>query len=124
MAHTVRVDFVKNRVYLTLAGLMSDEEAAEAADKTIAAFRTLTAPFTCVTDISAFKPLTQKGVSQATRAGEIGRALGMRATVRVLGPSAVVAQQFQRASHTGGYSSHTARTVEEAEALLDGLPKI
>lgn len=121
MPHHLQVDVARNRVYLKLEGLFSDDEARVAADETIASFGKMKPGFTCVTDISSFRPLTQEGVREVRRAGEAGLRLGMRATARVVGASAVAAQQFQRASKEGGYQSFTVATVEEADALLSGL---
>ena len=119
MPHDIRVNPERNRVYLKLVGLFSDEEAQLAANEIIVAFSKMLPGFTCVTDISAFRPLTQDGVKEIRRAAEAGRGLGMSATVRVLGASAVAAQQFARSAVEVGFVALTAATVEEADAMLD-----
>jgi hypothetical protein len=119
MPFTIRVDHDKNRMYLTLTGLMEDEETRAAADASIDAFKTLKPGFFVINDISNFRPLTKEGVAHVQRAGEVARKLGMRATVRVVGISPTAHAQFQRAAKQGGYTAYMAQSVEEAEKLLD-----
>jgi hypothetical protein len=120
MAFTIRVDAQKNRLYITLSGLFSDEEARVAADAAIEGAAKMRPGFYVVNDISRFRPLTKEGVAQARRAGEFCAQCGMKATVRVTGISPTAHAQFERAAKEGGYVSYVAPSVEDADALLDG----
>jgi hypothetical protein len=120
MEFDVKADPIKNRLYLRLRGMFSDENIKNAADQAIAAMRVFKGrPFTIVSDISEFKPLTQEGVEHVKRVGEEGLKVGLVATARVVGKSAVAKMQFERASHENGYPSYSTSTVEDAEAALD-----
>jgi hypothetical protein len=119
MPYDLRIDLAKNRLYLTLTGLMDDEETRIAADACIEAFKKLKPGFGVVNDISAFRPLTKAGVAHVQRAGEVAVKLGITASVRVTGVSPTAHQQFERAAKSGGMTTYTARNVAEAEALLD-----
>jgi hypothetical protein len=117
--HTLKVDEERNRLYLTLTGLMTDDETRIAADACIEAVKKLRPGFHIINDISQFRPLTKEGVTHVKRAGEFCAKSGMKATVRVVGISPTVHQQFQRAARESGYTAYTAQSVEEAEAMLD-----
>ena len=119
MPFTIRLDEAKNRMYLTLTGLMTDEETKVAADAAIEGFKKLKPGFCVINDISKFRPLTKEGVAHVKRAGEAAAALKMRATVRIVGISPTALQQFQRAAKEGAYTAYTAQSMEEAEAMLD-----
>jgi hypothetical protein len=121
MPFEIRTDLKKNRLYVTLSGLMEDAEVTLAADATIEAVKKMMPGFAVVNDISKFRPLSQGGVQEAKRAGEFAHKMGMVATVRVVGASATVHNQFERASREGGYTAHTytAQSLAQAEELLD-----
>ncbi|HYM33869.1 MAG TPA: hypothetical protein VET48_00665, partial [Steroidobacteraceae bacterium] len=55
----VHADTARNRVYVTLAGFLSIEEAKRCGDETIAATQKLKPGYDVVTDITDFKPGTQ-----------------------------------------------------------------
>jgi hypothetical protein len=119
MAFSIRYDEGKQRLYLVLSGLMSDDDAREAGEQTIEMVKKLPQGFSIVTDISEFRPLSQVGVAHVRRAAEFCAKCGMKATARVVGISPTALQQFQRIAKEGNYTAYTARTVAEAEALLD-----
>jgi hypothetical protein len=120
MPYTLKTDTQKNRLYLTLSGLMNDDETKKAADACIEAMKKLRPGFKVVNDISQFRPLTKEGVGHVKRVGELAVKLGMTATVRVMGISPTALHQFQRVSKEAGYTAYTAQSLEEAEAMLDG----
>ena len=64
----VRANVAKNRLYMTLDGFFSDEEAKQTADKGIAEASKLKAGFDIVNDIRGFKPTSQKGAEEIKRA--------------------------------------------------------
>jgi hypothetical protein len=117
-SYALRVDVSRNRLYLTLSGLMNDAEIREAADACIEAVKKLSPGFYVVNDISNFRPLTKDGVAHVKRAGEFCAKQGMKASVRIVGISPTAHQQFQRAAKEGGYTTYTAQSLQEAEAML------
>jgi hypothetical protein len=119
MAIQLHLDEQKNRLYLTLTGLMTDAEMRVAADQTIEVVKKLRKGFTVLNDISQFRPMTKDGVNEVARVGVFCAQHGMRATARVVGISPTAHQQFQRVAKENGYTAYTAQSVEEAEALLD-----
>jgi hypothetical protein len=119
MAITLRVDDKRNRLYLALTGLMTDEEMRVAADQTIEMVKKLKPGFTVITDISQFRPMTKLGVDEVKRVGVFCAQQGMKATVRIVGISPTALQQFQRVAKENGYTAYTAQSVSEAEGLLD-----
>ncbi len=122
MSHAIRIDESKNRFYLTLSGLFSDAEVHEVVEHVIAELKKMKPGFTILTDISQFRPLTQQGVHEAQRVGDVVRQVGGKASARVVAASASVAAiQLGRVNEAGGYRAFTCRTVEEAERLLDEL---
>src|SRR5690349_19242184 len=120
MGITLRLEEKKNRLYVTLAGLMSDEEMKAAADQTIEQVKKLRKGFTILTDISKFRPMTKQGVEEVKRVGLFCAANGMKATARVIGISPTAHQQFQRVAKENGYTAYTATSVDEAESMLEG----
>jgi hypothetical protein len=116
---SMRVDLARNRLYLTLSGLFSDEETRSAADQCIEGAKQLRPGFHVINDISAFRPLTKEGVAHVKRAGEFCAKSGMKASVRIVGISPTALQQFQRVAKEGNYTAYTAQSVDEAEAMLD-----
>jgi hypothetical protein len=119
MAISLRIDDKKNRLYLALTGLMSDDEMKAAADQTIEMVKKMHKGFTVVTDISQFRPMTKLGVDEVKRVALFCAQSGMKATARVVGISPTALQQFQRVAKENSYTAYTATTVAEAEALLD-----
>lgn len=119
MAITLRLEEAKNRLYLVLTGLMSDEEMTDGANRTIEAVKKLRRGFTVLTDISQFRPMTKFGVEEVKRVGIFCAQHGMKATARVVGISATASAQFQRVAKENGYTAYNVASVAEAERVLD-----
>jgi hypothetical protein len=118
---TIKIDHQKNRLYVKLVGLLGGEEMLEGSRQTIKAMESLKPGFTIITDISECRPLSQEGFQEIRRVAETGLKLGMRISARVVGPSTITRLQFKRMSREAGYDSYNAASLEEAEAMLDGV---
>jgi hypothetical protein len=116
----VRSDESKNRVYLTLGGQLSVEEAADAADAVIAESEGLDPGFDMINDMSTFQP-TDEAVLEEIERGKRGIVQnGVVATVRVVAESTTGQMQFDRAGEENEeYAVAKAESVEQAEKLLD-----
>jgi hypothetical protein len=113
-------DVEKNRLYLTLAGKLTEQEASDAADATIDAAKQLEPGFEMVNDVSEFKP-SGEAVDRQIKRGKKGVADGgVSAVVRVTPESTTGEMQWDRAG--GGEESYQvakADSQERAEKLLD-----
>jgi hypothetical protein len=112
-----RVD--KNRLYLSLRGSMSDDEAKEVADRVILEIRKLRPGFSIINDISELKPASPVATEHLRRAQEASVRHGCGRVVRVVGSQAITQMQWSRtlkASHHAG--AQTATSIEEAEMML------
>lgn len=117
--YEIRADEERNRLYMTLEGMLDEDTAGEAVEELEAAVSTLEPGFTIVNDISAFEPVSQEAVDHIERGKAAAAEAGVEATVRVTGESVIGKMQFERVGE-GAESYHvaTAETVEDAEALL------
>lgn len=118
--HTVRADQQKNRLYITIAGMLDLKQAADAAGQCIAAAKTLRPGFDIVNDISQMKPGGDEVTAVIAKAqGEIGK-LGPKRVIRVVGKAAVAAMQMNRTAKEAhvAYNANIVATVGDAEALL------
>lgn len=120
--YEVSIDRSRNRLYLTLEGVLDEETAEAHVEEMLEMAEELGPGFDMVNDISEFKPMTQ-GATETIERGKRGlEARGVSAVVRVTGESVVGKMQFERVGDDDeGYHVATAETVEEAEELLDGF---
>lgn len=116
-AHSVKVDEVRQRIYLKLEGLMSDEEVTRAADEFIAALSKMKPGFVVINDITRLKVLTQASTLEVKRASEAAVAKGLSVSVRVVGDCPTANMQFNRNAASVGYATATASSAEEAEQI-------
>lgn len=65
--HEIRIDTVRNRIYITLIGFFSIEEATRCADETIEATGRLGSGCDVVSDVSQLKAATPAVAEQAER---------------------------------------------------------
>lgn len=116
--YEITVDGERNRLYLTLAGLLDEGTAEAHVEDLLAAADGLEPGFDMVNDISEFTPMTDAATATIER-GKHGLAeRGVSAVVRVTGESVVGKMQFSRVGEEA-YHVATAETVAEAEDLLD-----
>jgi hypothetical protein len=117
--YQVKTNTHKNRLYVTLSGYMNATETKAAADAVVAAVRILKPGFGVINDISQFRPVSPEAAQEIERAQRFSREAGMGRVIRITGDNALTSMQFGRVSKAAGYQMDTARSVAEAERLLD-----
>jgi hypothetical protein len=116
-----RTDPVKNRLYIRLSGFFREAEVTRVFQELDATLGELRSGFDVVTDLTDFKPGSPGSARSLRRGAELVKARGRRRAVRVAGRLVTGLMQFRR-ELTGVFdegSTRYARTVEEAEELLD-----
>jgi hypothetical protein len=127
MAATINVtaNISKNRLYATLAGFLSDDEAKRVADLLVSEGQKLTSGFTVINDITELKPITSVGLEHIKDAQKTLKQLGVKRVMRVVDQKNITTKmQFFRIgkeAYQEDCVQTTTSTVAEAEALLDAL---
>jgi hypothetical protein len=115
----IRADRPMNRLYLRMAGFMSDDDARRVADTIIAEVQKLQPGFAVINDIRDLKPTTQTATDHMRRAQEASFKHGSGRVIRVVGDQVVTQIQWNRTlKAVQGSGAETASTVEEAERML------
>jgi hypothetical protein len=120
-SYKARADVTKNRLYIVLEGFLTNVQARECADLTIAECRKLSPGFDVITDIATAQPSTGKGAEELLRAMIFLKEHGMGRAIRVMqNPKEMTLGSYQmtRKSKEAGYDANTAASVEEAEEML------
>ncbi len=119
-AYDIRADLVKNRLYLRLAGFLSDTQAREIANKIIEEAGKLKPGFDVINDIRELKPTTPSVAEELKRAQGVSKDKGHRRVIRVVGQQAVTQLQWNRTlQEATGARAEVAPSVEEAERMLE-----
>lgn len=118
--YEVRVDGAKNRLFMTLEGMLDEEMAGEVVEELAEAVERLEPGFDVVNDISSFKPMSQDATDSIERGKRVVAGAGVSAVARVVGDSVIGKMQFDRVE-PGDVTYHvtTAESVAQAEAFLD-----
>ena len=119
--YEIRADGPRNRLHMRLTGFMTDADAVQVAEATIAEMQKLRPGFAIINDIRGLKPTTQAASDQLRRAQEAAVKHGFSRAIRVVGDQVVTHMQWSRtlkAAH--GRDAETAATMEEAERMLEG----
>ena len=119
MGYEVHGNPIKNRLYLRLDGYLSDAETKEAADAVIANILKLRPGFDAITDITTYKPGSDKAAAEIMRAQQVYKSHKCRLIVRIVGPSVLGKMQFQRTGGEVGLEMAYVTSMAEAERLLD-----
>ena len=117
----LRVDAVRNRLYIRLEGQLSDREALDAAASVLDAATRLRPGYGLVNDVSSLQGLSAFGWEEMVRVVRAFRDGGCARVVRVVGRSARATLFLERIARRMGYSANLAFSREEADALLDRL---
>jgi hypothetical protein len=118
--YEIRADLVRNRLYMCLTGFMTEADAAQMAEATIAEMRKLRPGFVIINDVRELKPASQAASDEMRRAQEAAVKLGFSRAIRVIGDQVITHMQWSRtlkAAH--GHDAETAATMEEAERMLE-----
>jgi len=118
--HTIRIDTIRNRLYVTLVGYFSLEEIKKCGDETIEATNQLRPGYDVVTDITQYKAGPPEVAKDIERVQAHFRKSGARLGVRIVGGNVLSGMQFRRAGTHVGYRSVNVINLEEAEKLLNG----
>ena len=120
----IRADIAKNRFYVILQGFITDVQAKECADTSIAEAKKLKPGFDVISDVSTAKPASPQGVVELLRTQTYLKEHGMGRVIRVVPPQpTVAAMQIARTAKEAGYDVDTATSIEEAEKMLEDQKK-
>jgi len=120
VTYDIKVDTNKNRCIIIASGFFQDSEAKELADKYTEAIKKLKPGFDQIALLNDLKPSTPGAVDELQRIQISAIQHGINRLVRVFGESAPLTQmQVERQAKETGIKAMTARTLEEAEKLLD-----
>jgi hypothetical protein len=118
--HDIRADVLKNRLYISIKGFMSGEDAVIISDKAAAEQRKLKPGFDVINDIRDLKPATPKASQLYSRQLDVAKEIGVGRVVRVVGDQVITKMQLAKAlKNAVGVVAETAASVEEAEKILD-----
>ena len=116
----IRTDVPRNRLYLRMAGFMTDDDAARVADAIIAEIQKLKPGFAVINDIRELKPTSPVASEHMRRAQEASVKHGSGRVIRVVGNQVVTQMQWNRTLKTvQGSGAEIAATVDEAERMLE-----
>ena len=116
--YKVHADTARNRLYITLAGFLSLDEAKTCGDDAIVATRKLKSGYDVITDITDFKPGTQEVAKDIERVQLHFKNSGARRGVRIVGQNAPSSMQFSRTGKAAGFNAVNVPTLAEAEKVL------
>jgi hypothetical protein len=116
----LRVDARKNRFILKVTGLFAESELSELSSRIQEASRELHAGFDVINDVSRCLPVTPDGVLIIMEMQKRLKAAGVNRVIRVVDEAVVPNLQLSLHAKEVGYHAVTAKSVEEAERLLDG----
>jgi hypothetical protein len=116
----IRADALRNRLYCRMTGFMTDDDAVRVADTIIDEIQKLKPGFAIINDIRDLKPTSQTATDHMKRAQEASVKHGSGRVIRVVGDQVVTQIQWNRTlKAVRGTGAETARTVEEAERMLE-----
>ncbi len=121
--YKIRANHLKNRLYVSVEGLISNEEAEVILQEIISEIDLLKTGFDVISDISKIRPASKRAVEKLLAIQMELRMRNVGKVVRIVGRE--VAQvvgkiQFERSARKAGLDAETAESFEEAENLLDG----
>jgi hypothetical protein len=117
---STRVDVSRNRIYFTIAGYLTVEQAERLRDEYRAAVLKCKPGFTVLTNVVDYKPGSREVQDLVISCAEIDGEAGCRRVARVVGDKPLGGMQIDRlASSVATYPARHFSTIEEAEAYLD-----
>ena len=117
----VRVDKIKNRMYITIGGFFRKGDVPGAMKKLDIALAEVKPGFDTVTDLSKFVPGSPGASEALSKGGALVKEKGRRRGVRITGGVMTGLMQFQRMLKGVFDEDNTryAKSVAEADAILD-----
>ena len=120
-SYNIRVDPVRNRLYITLEGFFTLAEIKRCGDETIEATKKLRPGYCVVTDITQYKAGLPEVAQDIERVQAHFRSSGARQGVRIVGANLLSGMQFRRTGGKAEYNSVNVPSLAEAEKFLDSL---
>lgn len=80
----VKVDSMKNFIFIKMEGFMTDFEMKNAADKVISESKKLKTNYVVITDVTKFKPASQEGAMEIQKAQKFLLDNGAKKFVRIV----------------------------------------
>jgi hypothetical protein len=117
--YTVKMDPLRNRLYVTMSGHMLPREMKDCTDRTISAARKLKPGYDVITDISRCQVLTHETLAEVKRAQEYLARFSAGHSLRVRGGAILTSIQFANAGKSMSYLPCTVATIADAERYLD-----
>ena len=118
--YLTRVDVDKNRIYFSISGYLTLEQAEKLRDDYRAAVSRCRPGFTVLTNVVDYKPGSPEVQEIVVSCAEIDGRAGCSKVARVVGDKPLGGMQINRlASSVATYPARHFATVEEAEAYLD-----
>jgi hypothetical protein len=121
LMYKIRIDALKNRLYVQLEGFFSFDDMKRCVDETMQESGKLKPGYTVITDISQLKTPSQEVAAEIERVQAHFVKSGVTHGVRVVGGSVISGIQFKRTGAHAGYQSVNVNTMDEAEKLLNAL---
>jgi hypothetical protein len=118
--HTLKIDPVKNRLYITITGYLNPVQMKKWAEETMSTAKKLKRGFDVVMDITQFRPTSPEGTKEIERVQSFFKISGVRNGVQVVGENVLAGLQFKRMSVISGYDPTNVNSLAEAEKLLNG----
>jgi hypothetical protein len=121
--HSTRVDVAKNRLYLNLSGMLTDDEMQAHCEQEMRGVDRLRPGFIIIVDFKDFKPATPEGYKRIAEGAKYAAGKGLKAVIQIQPTDAIGGMQSGRVARESGVSGdmRLVASLEEAEKLADTL---
>lgn len=109
----IKVDSIKNFIFIKMGGFMHDDEMKKAADKVISESKRLKKGYTVITDVTKFSPSSQAGALEIQKAQKFLLDNGASKFVRIV-ESVLGKMQFTKNAKEVGLNVIEVKTFDEA----------
>ncbi len=117
--HIVKINSEKNRLYVTIDGFMSRQEAKKLLADVDKALEQLTYGFDVISDVSNFDVSSELGAGELTRLQQAMQNQCLNRFIRVTGDQYVAKRFFENAAIDIGIIAESANSLVEAEQMLE-----
>lgn len=120
--YRVRIDPIRNRLYVELRGALSEGQILSAVDDVIVGVGRLKPGFSVVHDLATFRPATPKGAEDVRQVQAFVARQPLGRIIHVMSPGDSAEVSVTRTGRAGAFAPETAASLSEADALLDHAP--
>lgn len=113
----VKVDTLKNYIFIKMEGFMHDEDMKKAAEEVMKEAKKLKKDYAVITDVTKFKPSSQGGAIEIQKAQKFLLDNGAAKFIRIV-ESVLGKMQFTKNAKEIGIEVIEVRTYEEAHNYL------